>query len=153
MWTRPFTLYEQRMMGGSFIYELWFGVLECTNQQDTSAPLGDSLERIRYSRPVSIVYVLLWLGWGYFSYLHLLYRGFLHCWTEELLGRGLSFFCLDGTLSFLILVSINEALGTRTLWFNFLYTILLYDFLVVQSVPMSSYCKCGVGRFAHYSGL
>jgi len=38
--------------------------------------------------------------------------------------RGLSLFSLDGTLSFLILV------GTRTLSFNFLYTI-LFDFLAV----------------------
>ena len=30
-------------------------------------------------------------------------------------GVVFHFFCLDGTLSFLILVSINEALGTRTL--------------------------------------
>jgi len=66
--------------------------------------------------------------------------------------RGLSFFSLDGTLSFLILVGIHEALGTRTLSFNFLYTI-LFDFLAVQSVLMSSCCKCGVGGFADYSGL
>lgn len=60
----------------------------------------------------------------------MLYIGVPPMRTEELFGAVFHFFSLDGTLSFLILVGIHEALGTRTLPFNFLYTI-LFDFLAV----------------------
>jgi len=77
--------------------------------------------------------VFLWMGFGCFSYLglHLLYiGGSSMAERRSCLVRSFVFFSLDGILSFLILVGIHEALGTRTLPFNFLYTI-LFDFLAV----------------------
>lgn len=83
-------------------------------------------------RPMLTVDVFFVDGFGRFSYrgLHMLYIGVPPMRTEELFGAIFHFFSLDGILSFLILVGIHEAPGTRTLSFNFLYTI-LFDFLAV----------------------
>lgn len=84
--------------------------------------LGGNLGRILYHRPMLIVDVFLWMDFGCFSYrgLHLLYRRFHHCLTEELLGV---FSFLSRRNIVLVLVGINEVLGTRTLLFSFLYTV------------------------------
>ena len=94
-------------------------------------PLEATLDEIALSTNADCRCIFCGWVWSFFlsGAAYVIYRSSSNA-NGGAVWRGLSFFSLDGILYFLILVGIHEAPGTRTLSFNFLYTI-LFDFLAV----------------------